>query len=198
MSQPAIQPNELRRKVFHITLGTVLSLLYAFDILTRGRLLVLLGCVIFMFLLYLVWNIPVLHQLMLLVERDEDMRTFPGIGAIFFVAGFAVAAWLFPRDIAFAAMLILSWADGIAVIAGAFGRVPYINPKKNWEGILAGIIVGGTAALVAVSFFEAFIGAAIAMLVEGMDITVAGWRVSDNVTMPLISGLVMMGLRFLI
>ncbi|HLC74530.1 MAG TPA: hypothetical protein VJH88_01605 [Candidatus Nanoarchaeia archaeon] len=193
-----ITQNELRRKVVHISLGTALSLLYGMGILTRGRFLVLLGLVIFMFLLYLVWNIPVLHQFMLLVEREEDMKSFPGIGAIFFVAGFTLAAWLFPQDAALAAMLILSWADGVSVVAGAFGRVPYVNPKKNWEGIIAGIFAGGAAALVAVPAIESFLAAALAMLVEGFDVTIAGWRVSDNITVPLISGTVIVGLRALI
>lgn len=192
-----ISQQELRRKVVHILLGTMLSLLYMYGFLTRGRFLALLGMVLFMFLVYMFWEIPLLHQFMLLVERDEDMKQFPGIGAIYFVVGFTIAAWLFPKDIAFAAMLILSWADGVAVVAGAFGRVPFFNKKKNWEGIIAGILAGSAAALVAVAFVEAFIGAALAMLVEGMDLTIAGWRVSDNVTVPFISGLVMLGLKMI-
>jgi len=192
-----IAQSELRRKIVHILLGTVLSLLYLYGILTRGRFLALLGGVLFMFLFYLFWEIPVLHQFMLLVEREEDMKRIPGIGAIFFVVGFTLAAWLFPHDIALAAMLILTWADGGSVIAGAFGHVPFFNRKKSWEGIIAGILAGGAASLVAVSAFEGLIAATLAMFVEGMDLEIVGWRVNDNLTVPLVSGLVMIGLRFI-
>ena len=192
-----IAQSELRRKIVHIILGTVLSLLYFHGVLTRGRFLALLGAVIFMFFIYLFWEIPVLHQFMLLVEREEDMKRFPGIGAIFFVVGFTLAAWLFPRDIALAAMLILTWADGVSVIAGAFGHIPFFNKKKSWEGIIAGILAGGAASLVAVSAFEGLIAATLAMFVEGIDLTIAGWRVNDNLTVPLVSGVVMVALRLI-
>ena len=118
---------ELRRKVVHILLGTALSILYLNGILTRGRFLALLGFVIFMFLIYLFWEIPGLQQFMLLVEREEDMKKFPGIGAIYFALGFTLAAWLFPRDVALAAMLILTWADGVSVVV----TQPYIQSYEH-------------------------------------------------------------------
>jgi dolichol kinase len=184
------------RQGIHIVLGTVLAVLFAVGVLDKVYLLFFLMGVILLFLTYMVLRIPLLHQLMLYVERDSDMRTFPGIGAITFVTGIVIAAWVFPRDIALAAILIVTWGDSISVVVGKYGKTPYINSKKNWEGLVAGMIAGAIAASFAVPIYVASVAAIVSMLIEGFDFSLGSWNVDDNLLVPLLSGGVMLLLGF--
>ncbi len=188
---------ELRRQSFHIFIGTTLGLLFFFGFVSSGHL-VLLFCVLFIvFLLYRRVYVPLAHDMVDLMERREDIQRFPGRGALFLVLGILFSTILFSRSVAAAAILVLSWGDGVAPLVGPFGSHAYLfNKKKMWEGILAGIVAGTLATSFFVPFWQAFVAATAAMLVEGLNLRVKGWKVDDNVTVPLISGLLLTFLSF--
>lgn len=182
---------ELSRKLFHIIVGTLLAVLFYYGFLTPLRFVALLGAVTLLFLIYTQVEIPVLHQFMFYVERKENVDYFPGIGAIFFVFGMTAAAWLFPKPVATAAILILAWGDGLAGIVGPYGKFAYINPKKTWEGIFAAIAVSVAAASFVVPVLFALVASTLSMLIEGLDITLYSWRINDNLIVPVVSGAVL-------
>jgi dolichol kinase len=183
---------ELKRQLFHITAGTIIAILLIKEWITPIHLTILLAILISLFLLYLKIKIPLIHHLLVAMEREENMRTFPGLGATFFVLGITLTAWIFPPTIASASILILAWGDGIASLIGPYGKLPYINPKKTWEGILAAIVAGTATATTIVLFAQAFAGATIAMFIEGLDLKIGKWKIDDNLLVPLIAGLVML------
>ena len=186
-----IEPQEVLRKMMHIGLGMTLGLLYYFDYLGKLSLLVMFVCVTLMFFVYLFYKIPGLHQLMLTVERPKDMARFPGLGAIYFALGFVLAAWLFPKNIAVASMMVLGFGDAVTVLVGAYGHVPFFNPLKNWEGILAAAFISAVAASFFVPVGMAIIASVVSMLVEGFDLKLFGFRLNDNVTVPVVCGVVL-------
>jgi dolichol kinase len=180
------------RQILHIVLGTALILLFAFDVVGRVQLLFFLISFILLFLVYMIFRIPLLHQLMLYVERDQDMKIFPGMGAITFVTGIVVAVWVFPREIALAAMLIVTFGDSVSVLVGKYGKTPYINSRKNWEGLGAGMVAGTVTASFVVPVTVAAVAAVVSMLVEGLDLRIGQWEVDDNLFVPLLSGGIML------
>ena len=97
---------------------------------------------------------------------------------------------LFPENIAFASIMIMTFADPIShLIGSSLGKRdnPFDN-KKKIEGNIAGFLVGGLAAMVFVPVFQAVTGAAFAMVFESISLQVSGERVDDNLLVPLIAG----------
>ena len=122
---------------------------------------------------------------------------YPGLGSLLFLLSAVIVVGLFPKDIAMAALVILSFGDSIPVLFGKYGKIQYFyNKKKTWEGILMGIVCGALAARLFVSWHEAWIAAAIVMLIEGFDFKIFGWKLDDNLMIPILAGLVIWGLRF--
>lgn len=183
---------ELRRKLFHIISGSVIAALLFSGWIAAIHLTILFAALVLLFLIYPHWKLPVLHEMLCAMEREENMKSSPGIGASFFVLGMALAAWLFPPATAAAAVLILAWGDSIAALIGPYGNISYLNPKKTWEGILAGILAATLAASFAVPFTIALAASSVAMLLEGLDLKLGSWKIDDNLLIPLAAGTVML------
>ncbi len=184
---------ELERRLFHIGFGTLLALLLYFNLINKAHLAILLVISLATFLIYRRWKIPLIHQAMLILERKENLKTFPGIGAFFYLLGCTIAAWIYPTEIAVASILILAWGDGAGALIGTHGKLPYLNPKKMWEGILFGIIAGTIAAQFFVPLLQAFAAAAICMLIEGLDLR--KYRLDDNLLIPILAGIIITMMR---
>ena len=87
--------------------------------------------------------------------------------------------------IAYASIFMVAIGDPIAaVVGGKFGRI-HIRGMKTLEGFLAGWIACILVGSVVVSPYLAIIGGSGAMLMELLDFP------DDNLTMPVISGLMM-------
>ena len=181
---------EFARKIFHIASGTIISLLYYYGIIGQIHLLILLAIGIILYFAYKHYKIPIIHQLVLAMERKENMKQ-AGLASILFLLGCTMTISLYSKEIATASILILAWGDSIAHIIGVHGRLPYINPKKTWEGIIAGIITGTIAAQFFVKWWISLIGTATAMLLEGLDLRIFGWKIDDNLLIPILSGLIL-------
>ncbi|KHO45695.1 MAG: hypothetical protein QS99_C0013G0050 [archaeon GW2011_AR4] len=143
--------------------------------------------------------LPLITPLLSLFEREEHRFSFPGKGAIFFVAGFLLALKLFPLNIALAGVMIVTLGDAASHIVGmALGRTK--NPLnrqgfKLVEGTLAGIFAGFLGASLFVSPLHALLGAIAGMIAEAMDIDLNRERVDDNIIVPLVAGTVILGLQ---
>ena len=186
-----ISTTEIKRQSFHIIVGTALALLFYYGYITPLRFVVLFGLLVVAFFVYLYFKMPLIHQFIFYMGRRKEMSYFPGLGALFFIFGMILSVWLFPKDIAVASIMILAWSDGVASLVGPFGRIAYINPKKNWEGLIVAIAFGTVAASFFVSPWMALAGATVAMLIEGLDITLKDWKVDDNMIVPVVAGIVM-------
>ncbi|HLF54163.1 MAG TPA: phosphatidate cytidylyltransferase [Candidatus Nanoarchaeia archaeon] len=183
---------EVKRHSFHIIGGTALALLYYFDLMAKAHFEALLIVSIILAVIYKRYKIPIIHQAMLAMERKQNLQNFPGIGVVFFLLSSTIAIWIYPKNIAVAAIMILSWADGIAGLIGRHGKVPYFNPKKTWEGIILAIIAGTIVAQFFVPLLSALLASTISMFIEGLDLKIGKWKIDDNLFIPILAGAVMM------
>ncbi len=113
----------------------------------------------------------------------EDVRN-PFTGAMLFYAGCTLSFLLFPLPVASAACAMLAVGDSLSTIVGIkFGR--HKIGRKSLEGSLACFIFSFAAGSFFVNPFLALAGAVAASLIELFP------RIDDNLTIPIISGLVM-------
>ena len=106
---------------------------------------------------------------------------------IFFALGIILSLILFPEPVNYASIAIFTLGDGFAALFGKkFGRtISPLNKAKRMEGSIFGFLF----AFLGASFFladpqKALVGAAVGMLVESLPSPI-----SDNITIPLASGL---------
>ncbi len=110
------------------------------------------------------------------------------IDPVFFALGITLSLILFPEPANYASIAILTLGDGFATIFGKkLGRVVFpLNKGKRVEGSFFGFLFAFAGALLFVDPMKALVGAAVGMLVECLPLPI-----SDNLTVPLTSGLAM-------
>lgn len=115
-------------------------------------------------------------------KRQQDEKGF-----MYFFFGVIIALSLFQINIANAIIVILVLGDSASTVFGkAFGRTPLpLNKKKTIEGSLAFFVVGFAAALTQLPFLPSLIGALFGTFAEGYS------PIDDNISIPLVSGIVM-------
>jgi len=89
-------------------------------------------------------------------------------GTILLLSGILVTLLLFPRNIVYASVAIVTLGDSVATIVGVLigkHKLPY-SESKTVEGTLSGLAAAFGGALLFVTPFQAFIGAAGGMLLE--------------------------------
>ncbi|MGC9309086.1 MAG: diacylglycerol/polyprenol kinase family protein [Candidatus Nanoarchaeia archaeon] len=188
---------ELRREIMHMMVGALFLLIVILFPKPFGEMflfivLLLGGLVSF---LSTKFHLPLISSCLELFERKDNGK-FPGKGVLFFFIGSLIVLQLFPRDIAFSSIIILTFSDPISHFVGSnFGKLPGINKRKYIEGTLAGILIGGLLASLIVNPLLAFIGAFVAMFLEAAEIAMAGKNVDDNLLIPIVAGTVMYLLR---
>lgn len=131
---------------------------------------------------------PVLTKITNLAVRSshngETESSF--VRAPIYLAGGIVASLLiFPYPVSYVAIAAVTLGDGSAAIVGRlYGRIkiPYLN--KTIEGTVTGLVCAFAGSLVFVSPVTALVAAGVGMLVE-----LVPWRISDNLTVPLLAGL---------
>jgi uncharacterized protein (TIGR00297 family) len=149
-----------------------------------------------------------------LLERDDERRRGFAEGIVEYPLAVGVLILLFGSrmDVVAAAWAILAFGDGFATIAGrTLGgpRLPW-NPDKTFTGLVAFVLVGGTAATAMATWVAAWVGsgtpptsvapllmgaiyatAVVAAVVESLPT-----GVNDNISVPLMSGAFLYGLTF--
>lgn len=139
---------ELKRKMFHFILGTLIAYAIYFLYPVHGNLIL----IPLMIGVLLMWIIPCLPEhvvskhLLYHFEREHDRKSFPYKGAIYFGLGIIPPILLLPIDaasgrplIACAVIAVLAGGDAFATLVGKFyGR--YRIRHKSIEGFIAFII----------------------------------------------------------
>lgn len=191
---------ESKRKIFHIAMGLLLVLLLKFGILGWLGLLFLAVSAAICSVISRKYPIPIIHDILNLLEREEDIKAFPAKGLVFYLAGAFLVVAFFPRDIALASIMVLALGDSVSHIFGSkFGRIYHpLTNKKFLEGMIAGIIAGFLGALFFVSWHEALIAALFAMFAEGIEIKVGAEEVDDNLVVPLAAAVSIWAVRLIL
>ncbi len=132
---------------------------------------------------------PVMSAITHRAATKPELHEF-ATAPIFFATGIMLALLLFPEPICYASIAIFALGDGAATLFGRkLGRKVFpFNKGKRIEGTIFGFIF----ALLGALFFlmnpwKALVGAAVGMLMEALPTPL-----SDNLTIPLTSGLVLM------
>jgi dolichol kinase len=180
---------ELKRKAVHILSGIIIVALIYYNLINAEIVGAAIIFSVVASLAYKKYNLHRIDPALRHFERTENIRKFPGKGAIYYLVGVFIAMLLFEKDVAMASILIMAMGDSFAALVGFFGKIkcPY-NKNKSVEGIIAGATVAFIAALVFINPLEAGIASVIAMIVESLDIKVLDIKVDDNITMPLVAG----------
>jgi dolichol kinase len=124
-----------------------------------------------------------------LMRRDENQRL---CGASHVMIAVVLCVWLFPKQVAIAAMLFMSVSDALASLVGQWvGGPRWFNASLS--GSSAFLL---SALLIALPLLwghplAAVCGALTATVVEALPLRVGQARIDDNISVPLSGGLVM-------
>jgi len=104
---------------------------------------------------------------------------------ISFATGILLTLLIFPTNIAYASIAVLTLGDGFACISGKiFGKTPlFFNRKKRLEGTICGFTCAFLGATLFVSPLKALVAAAAGMLAECLSTPI-----DDNLVTPLAAG----------
>lgn len=124
-------------------------------------------------------RIPVYAQL----ARPDERQ---GIhGPTWLLAGALAAAWLFPLDVALAAMALVFFGDAAAAVVGQLVPQPKLLRKKSLAGTGAMLV----ASLAATLILLPHPAMAAVMSVTGTLVELVGDRIDDNLAVPVLAGL---------
>jgi dolichol kinase len=127
--------------------------------------------------------VPVLSTFTLAMSRPEE-RSHLIAKPIFLAAGIIITLVLFPRNIAYASIVIPAIGDPIAAYVGSrFGRRRV--GSRSWEGFVAGTCAVYVPTVFIISPILGAVGSVVGMLMELTGIF------DDNLTIPLGSGVAM-------
>jgi len=185
---------ELRRQIAHLLIGMLIVFLMELKLMTPNILIItlLIGAVIS--IIYRYRPIPVIHEILVALERPEDIATFPGRGPFFLILGSLLAMLLFPIDIAKGAITVLAVGDSISHLVGRyFGKtkVPF-SKNKMLEGTVVAIVLSTFTALLFVDFPKAFIASLITISLESIYPEKISRYLDDNLVIPLLAGAIML------
>jgi phytol kinase len=182
---------ELVRKVIHIGVGNIILLAWALQV---PRELGILFSLLFSGVALASYRIKILQSLNGVGRKS--------LGTFFYALSFGLLIGLFwfpqagLQPFAVVGILIMTWGDAVAALVGqSWGRHPYQigSIQKSWEGSLT---MWGISTLVAGSVLTLSFGASlpitgIALIVGAVatGLEVFSWWGLDNLTVPLISGL---------
>lgn len=183
---------ELIRQLIHVS-GVFIVILSYF---LRPDVLILLSIsilivVVLLFRLDKKYHVPLFSAIFRYCKRDDDERGF-----IYFFVGIILTLVIFQFNMAVAnaAILILLFGDSASTIVGRrWGKhkIPH-HAYKTVEGSFAFFVVGLILALIQVPLLPAALGVFFGALAEAYS------PVDDNIPIPLVSGLVMSLVIYLI
>jgi glycerol-3-phosphate acyltransferase PlsY len=136
-------------------------------------------------------QIPFVSQITLNAATFSERYEF-ATAPIFFALGITLSLTLFPPPISFVSVAVLTLGDSTAAVFGqVFGETPIaVNKGKNLEGSIAGIAFafwGAALCPCTLPLLYAFVGAIVGMFVEVLPLPI-----NDNLSIPLVTGVVLM------
>ncbi len=189
---------EVRRQVFHAIFGVLLAYLVYINFIDALVVFIMVIAGVGISVLSKDMNIPFFSWFLQRFERPEELRKFPGKGAIFFLTGVLVVLFLpFGKNIAAASIMILALGDSTSHIVGRYyGRIDHpLNKKLKLEGTVAGIIAGFFGSALFVSLPEAFLASLFAMIAEAVEFRINEREADDNIIVPVVAALTIFFLR---
>ncbi len=122
------------------------------------------------------------------LDKFGRPKEYKYLGAMTFFLGASVVLYFFPAETAVLSIVVLSVGDSLSTLVGVnFGRhALFCNPKKTWEGFLAGLVGSFMACMFLTSPLTAFIAS-----FAGSSIEVYPDNLNDNLTIPVIVSLVL-------
>ena len=189
---------EIKRQPMHILLGLLLVVLIYYDLL-KIQMIVAGLLVAVLFSLFVKRTKPKeIYRILSIIERKNDLKNLPGKGLIAYLIGALIAIIFFEKDIAMASIIILALGDSFSRLIGPFGKIKHpFNDSRFLEGCIAGVIAASLGAMLFVKPYEAIAASAVAMLIEGVDLKMFRFKIDDNITIPLIAGIVISLIRIL-
>lgn len=188
------ESREFRRQFAHFWFGIGGLLLHWMlgDIVVSGFLVLAFGGLMIS-LLSLKYRLPFIGRCLDVFERDKDMKEFPGRGPFYFLLGIIICLLFFPKDIAYASILILSAGDSFNHF---FNRQPHHiplpwNKRKNWYGLGFGILMGTFFGAFFVPWHLALLASSVAITLESFPIRISHLYLNDNVFVPLVSAIIL-------
>jgi dolichol kinase len=175
---------ELIRKIIHIFVGVVIVLLFNASILTIGTF----GLLILLYASVILFNARYERELLTkIIAINRSDREVPGLDILAYFVGCWLVLVIFSQEIAFAAIMILAFADSIAhIMSRSFGATETFLTRTTYlEGTLAGIITGTLAAWIYVAFIPALIASTVAMVIEAGEMRIGNHHIDDNLTIPI-------------
>ncbi len=132
-------------------------------------------------------NFPIISTITWRAVNKPELYEF-ATAPVFFALGIMCSLILFPVYAGYASIAILTLGDGFASIFGRrIGSVTFpFNKGKNVEGSIFGFLFASVGAMLFVDPLKAFTGAAVGMVIECLPLPI-----SDNLAVPLASGLVL-------
>lgn len=187
---------EIKRQPFHILLGLFLIALIYYDLLSQQILITLIIIAIVSSLFIKKTKPKMIYKLLQFVEREDALEELPGRGLISYIIGALIVITLFEKDIAIASIIILALGDSFSRLIGPFGKIKHpFNNTKFLEGVIAGVIAASLGAMLFIRPLEAISASFFAMLLEGIDLRPFNFKIDDNITIPLIAGIVIWLIR---
>ncbi|TWT43927.1 Cytidylyltransferase family protein [Phycisphaerae bacterium RAS1] len=184
---------EIGRKVVHLT-SALVPIVYLFA--PRDRMLMLAGAALAI-VLAVDWlrRTPTafgrwFRGLFGYMLRSYEERELMG-GTFVLLAGF-LCVLLFSKPIAVTVLFILSISDSAASIIGIlFGKARFMGKTIAGSAaffvtalVIAAVLLPGRVGIIVVA-------AVAATLVEALPLRIGGWKVDDNLSVPLITGCVL-------
>ena len=179
----------IRRKVFHLTLGTVFILsIIAMDLLKWFYLSVLAFGILLSFLQGK-WKLPVITWFLDRYDKVDDQ--VPGQGPLTFFTGSVIVWFLFPHEIAIASIIVLTFGDPIAYLAGKLIKGPNLpwNKNKTISGSIFFIILPTILIFLTFGLLEAILISIAGSLMESIKYP-RSLLFDDNITLPIGAALI--------
>ncbi|MFH1751453.1 MAG: phosphatidate cytidylyltransferase [archaeon] len=178
---------EIKRQFIHLALGSCFIFLVPILSVTQLFFLVLLLLgigLIFSFMIKKRILIPFFSYLVETVERKHE-RFIPGQGSFMFFLGLIVLLLVFQNQlIVLGALIVVVFGDSVATIVGlTIGKHRLLN-NRTLEGSVAGIVA-------AFIFLSILFPPNIAFLVAFTGMLAEFLPVNDNLSIPIVSGMVL-------
>jgi|GEM_PF-1236050 len=197
MNQVISTRKEILRQLLHMVIGTIGVLNIHFNII---NIYITIIIYILGFIFFLAINISSSNRFInRIFKRFERKDSLIGQGPLTLMSAYLILhiIAIIYTDLSListASFLIVTFGDSSSTIFGLlFQRffLPY-NKKKNLIGLMAGIIMGASAAAIVIEPIIALLAATIAMFFESLDIKVLSQKIDDNLLIPLVAFIVIL------
>jgi len=176
----------IRRATLHIITGLGILTFLSFYPYTHWLIFFALLIGIVISFLSTAIKIPIISFFLNNFELERHKKEFPGKSFLFFLAGSLLVIKLFTKDISFASIAILTFADPVSYFVSNFKQ------KRTRRKTLLGIFLAMITAIIAASFFVplkyAIPAGFFAMLAEAFIIKVWEDHIDDNFLIPIVAG----------